>query len=183
MLKFSYSCHLEKNWMKGSLDLEASPLDAQLTELFLGFHLGHYWKLGYFLSPASPFPQAVSADKTVPSHAASQTWWHQPSPLLTTAGGWSLCHPLPHASLAICAPCSFTRAGRLQTVLHNISQVHSHPGGFQLGFANGRYWKRLGGGKKGGGIFLVFSASGIIREVKVAGREPPLASWAVVAAT
>lgn len=33
--------------MKGSLDLEASPLDIQLTELFLGFPLGHYWKLGY----------------------------------------------------------------------------------------------------------------------------------------
>lgn len=56
---------------------------------------------------------------------------------------------------------------------YNIPQAHSHPGGFQLGSANGGHWRRLEGGKKGEGIFSVFSASGIISEVKVAGRVTP----------
>lgn len=58
--------------MKGFLDLEAT-LDIQLTELFLDFPTRLVFEAGLLLSPASAFPQPVSTDSPVPTHAVSQT--------------------------------------------------------------------------------------------------------------
>ena len=130
------------------------------------------FEVGLLLSPASAFLQPVNADKTVPTHAVSQTWWHQPhlfSPLEEAEACGILCL-MPFWPSGLLAVSQGLEACKQY---YNISQVHSHPGGFQLGSANGRHWRRLEGGRKGEGIFLVFSASGIISEVKVAGRVTP----------
>ena len=107
--------------------------------------------------------------KTVHTHATSQTWWHQLPPLPTTAGGWCLCHHLSHAILAICAPRYLTGAGSPQTILQHFS------GPFPLLWLPVRFcqWQALEETKskeEGKRYLFVLSASGIISEVEVTGK-------------
>lgn len=118
--------------------------------------------------------------KTVHSHAASQTWWHQLPPLHTppppskVCVGGKVCVLIFLMTFWLSVILSISQgAGGLQTTSPRSTPI---PAGFPLGSANGR---GLEGGKKGEDICSF--APGIISAVTVVAREHAfLGSWAIM---
>ena len=113
-------------------------------------------EVGLLLSPDSPFPQPVSADRRqctpMLPHKPDGINSHLFPPLQEVDACVIIClMPFwPSVLLAI------SQGLEARKQYYNISQVHSLSSGFQLGSASGRHWRRLKVRKKGKGIFLFF---------------------------